>query len=90
MENEDKQKELKKKAEITDEFIRLVDKMKIDDKDVPKTEKGMNSKAKELLERVERKLEKISDEELNVHSLKKKKLKQEVEKSSGKEEQFFE
>jgi hypothetical protein len=86
MENEDKQKELKKKAEITDEFIRLVDKMKIDDKDVPKTEKGMNSKAKELLERVERKLEKISDEELNVHSLKKKKLKQEVEKSSGKEE----
>lgn len=81
MENEDKQKQLKKKAEITDEFIRLVDKLKIDDKDVPKTEKGMNSKAKELLERVERKLEKISEEELNVHSLKKKRLKQDIEKS---------
>jgi hypothetical protein len=86
MENDELQKKLKKQATLTDEFIRIVDKIKIDDKDVPKTEKGMTSKAKELLERVERKLEKITDEELNVHSLKKKRLKQEIEKSSGKEE----
>jgi len=86
MENDDLQKKLKKQATLTDEFIRIVDKIKIEDKDVPKTEKGMTSKAKELLERVERKLEKITDEELNVHSLKKKRLKQEIEKSSGKEE----
>ena len=42
--------ELKKKSELTESFIRLADQIQIDDKDVPKTEKGMNTKAKELLE----------------------------------------
>jgi len=50
--------ELKKKSEVTEKFIRLADQISIDDKDVPKTEKGMNTKAKELIERLNRKLEK--------------------------------
>ena len=50
--------ELKKKSELTEKFIRLVDKIEIDDKDVPKTEKGMASKVKEIMERLNRKIEK--------------------------------
>ena len=60
MENEE---ELKKQAEKTDLFVKFADKIKIDDKDVPKTEKGMASKAKELIEKLERKIEKIPEEE---------------------------
>jgi len=50
--------ELKKKSEITEKFIRLADQLEIDDKDVPKTEKGMNTKVKELMDKLNRKLEK--------------------------------
>lgn len=50
--------ELKKKSEITEKFIRLADQLEIDDKDVPKTEKGMNTKVKELMDRLNKKLEK--------------------------------
>jgi hypothetical protein len=50
--------ELKKKSEITDKFIKLVNKLKLDERDIPKTEKGINSKAKELMEKLEKKLEK--------------------------------
>ena len=50
--------ELKKKSDITEKFIKLVNKLQLDEKDIPKTEKGINSKAKELMERLEKKLEK--------------------------------
>ena len=56
---QDNYEELKKKSEITEKFIRLADKIQIDDKDVPKTEKGMQSKAKELIEKLGRKIEKL-------------------------------
>lgn len=62
MENENKiQKnynELKKKSEITEKFIKLVNELDINDKDIPKTEKGMNSKVKELMEKLNKKIEK--------------------------------
>jgi len=62
MENEVKiQKDyeiLKKKADLTEKFVRLVDKIEIDDKEVPKTEKGLETKAKELMDRLAKKLEK--------------------------------
>jgi Na+/phosphate symporter len=57
--------ELKKKSELTDKFIKLANKLEIDDKDVPKTEKGMESKVKELMERLEKKLDKEEVKELN-------------------------
>ena len=69
-------KELKKKSVLTDKFIKLADKIEIDDKDVPKTEKGMNTKAKELIERLNKKLEKIPEEEIDAHFTKKKRLNQ--------------
>jgi hypothetical protein len=50
--------ELKKKSEVTEKFIRLADQISIDDKDVPKTEKGMNTKVKELMNKLNKKLEK--------------------------------
>ena len=50
--------ELKKKSDLTEKFIRFADKIDLDDKDVPKTEKGMASKVKELMERLEKKIEK--------------------------------
>ena len=50
--------DLKKKSELTEKFIKLADQLKIDDKDVPKTEKGMNTKVKELMEKLNKKLEK--------------------------------
>ena len=81
MENEDKkQEELKKKAIITDLFIKFADKIKLDDKEVPKTEKGMATKAKELMEKLERKIEKIPEEEKEVFQLKKKRLKNDLDK----------
>ena len=49
---------LKKKSDITEKFIFLANNIKIDDKDVPKTEKGMNTKAKELMKNLYKKLEK--------------------------------
>jgi len=50
--------ELKKKSELTEKFIKLADQLNIDDKDVPKTEKGMNTKVEELMEKIKKKLEK--------------------------------
>ena len=50
--------ELKKKSDLTEKFIRFADKIELDDKDVPKTEKGLNTKVKELMDRLNRKLEK--------------------------------
>jgi len=50
--------ELKKKSEVTESFIRLADQLKIDDKDIPKTEKGMNTKVKELMNKLNKKLDK--------------------------------
>ena len=60
MNNEEK---LKRQADLTEAFVKIVDKLKIDDEDVPKTEKGLNTKAKELLKRVEKKLKKLESEE---------------------------
>lgn len=77
MENE---KDLKKQAELTDLFVKFADKIKIDDKDVPKTEKGMDTKAKELIEKLGKKIEKVSKEEMNVYNLKKKRLKNQINK----------
>jgi len=50
--------ELKRKSDLTEKFIRLVDKLDIDDRDVPKTEKGLNTKVKELMDRINNKIEK--------------------------------
>jgi len=50
--------ELKKKSELTEKFIRLANQLDLDEKDIPKTEKGMETKVKELIERLEKKLEK--------------------------------
>jgi hypothetical protein len=67
MENQDKQEkiivqenyeELKKQSELTEKFIKLVDKLEIDERDIPKTEKGMTTKAKELMEKLGKKIEK--------------------------------
>ena len=62
MENEKKIQgnfdELKKKSELTDKFIKLADSLQIDDKDVPRTEKGMASKVKELMNKLEKKIKK--------------------------------
>jgi hypothetical protein len=83
MENEKKKiqpnyEELKKQSELTDLFIKYANGIKIDDKDVPKTEKGRATKAKELIEKVNKKIEKVSNEEMNVYNLKKKRLKQSI------------
>lgn len=66
--------ELKKKSVLTDKFIKMADKINIDDKDVPKTEKGLSTKAKELIERLNKKLEKIPEEEIESEYLKKKRM----------------
>jgi hypothetical protein len=50
--------ELKKKSELTEKFIKLADQLNVDDKDIPKTEKGMSTKVKELMEKLSKKLEK--------------------------------
>jgi hypothetical protein len=68
--------ELKKKSVLTDKFIKLVNMLEVNDKDVPKTEKGMNTKAKELIEKINKKLEKIPEEEIDVYFTKKKRLHQ--------------
>ena len=56
--------ELKKKSELTEKFIKLTDKLKIEDKDIPKTEKGLETKAKEIIERLSKKIEKEEKEEI--------------------------
>jgi len=74
--------ELRKKSELTDKFILFADKIKIDEKDVPKTEKGLESKAKELIERINKKLDKLTDEEFTI--LKNKKIQQPIIKQEDK------
>ena len=62
MENEKKIQEnfeeLKKQSEITEKFVKFVDQLKIDDKDIPKTNKGRNTKVKQLMKKLEKKIEK--------------------------------
>ncbi len=58
IDKQDNYEQLKKQSELTEKFIRLADNLKIDDKDIPKTEKGLTTKAKELLEKVQKKIEK--------------------------------
>jgi len=63
MENEEKKiqknyEELKKKSDLTEKFIRFANQIEIDDKDIPRTEKGMETKAKELIEKLNKKIEK--------------------------------
>ena len=63
MENEEKKiqknyEELKKKSELTEKFIKFADRLELEEKDIPKTEKGLETKVKELMERLERKIEK--------------------------------
>jgi hypothetical protein len=65
MENEEKKiqsnfKELKKRSTLTENFIRKANQIQIDDKDVPKTEKGMATKAKEIIEKLNKKIEKTN------------------------------
>jgi len=50
--------ELKKKSDRTEKFIKLANQLEIDAKDAPKTEKGMASKVKELMEKLNKKIEK--------------------------------
>lgn len=78
--------ELKKQSELTDKLIKFADKIKIDDKDVPKTDKGRNTKVKELIERINKKIEKISEEEQDTYQLKKKRLKQKWNKENDEED----
>jgi len=66
--------DLKKKSELTEKFILFADKIKIDDKDVPKTEKGLESKAKEIIERINKKLEKETNDEIDIFQTKVKKI----------------
>ena len=63
MENEDEK--LKQQAEKSELFTILVDSLK-DEKDIPKTEKGLTTKAKELMEKLDKKLAKLSEEEKEV------------------------
>lgn len=58
IDKQDNYEQLKKQSELTEKFIRLADNLKIDDKDIPKTEKGLTTKAKELLVKVQKKIEK--------------------------------
>jgi len=67
--------ELKKKSELTEKFIKLANKLQLEEKDIPKTEKGMESKVKELMERLERKLEKEETEQRVEQETGKKKRK---------------
>lgn len=65
MENEEKKiqsnfKELKKRSNLTEVFIKNANKIEIDDKDVPRTEKGMATKAKEIIEKLNKKIEKTN------------------------------
>jgi len=53
--------ELKKKSDRTEKFIMFADKIKIDYSEVPKTEKGMNSKAKEIAKKLYKKIDKEKD-----------------------------
>ena len=73
---QDNYEELKKKSELTEKFIKLADKIEIAEYDIPKTEKGMETKAKEILERISKKMEKLDSEEPK----KVKKVKEEVKK----------
>lgn len=57
--------ELKKQSERTERLIKLANQLKIDERDVPKTEKGRATKAKELIERLNKKLEKQEKKEEN-------------------------
>jgi ribosome-binding protein aMBF1 (putative translation factor) len=78
--------ELKKQSELTDKFIKLANKLKIDDKDVPKTDKGRATKTKELIEKLNKKIEKITEEETDVFQLKKKRLKKDWKKHNEENE----
>jgi hypothetical protein len=67
--------ELKKISEKTEKFIKLANKIEMDDKEVPKTEKGMSTKARELIEKLNKRLESPEDEKesrKNKKSLKRK------------------
>lgn len=75
--------ELKKKSELTEKFIRLVDKIEIAEYDIPKTEKGMETKAKELIDKINKKMEKLESEEPKK-SRKTRELKPKKEKRSKK------
>lgn len=58
IDKQDNYEQLKKKSELTEKFIKLADNLKFDEKDVPKTEKGLTTKAKEFLEKVQKKIDK--------------------------------
>ena len=67
--------ELKKKSDLTEKFIRFANKINIEDKDIPKSERGMETKAKELIEKINKKLEKEETEILKEQETGKKKRK---------------
>ena len=50
--------ELKKKSELTEKFIKLVDELKLDYKNVPLTKKGMEKAVKKLMKKIDNKLKK--------------------------------
>lgn len=50
--------ELKKKSELTDAFIKVVNDIKFDDSNIPKTKKGMDTAVKKLLKKVDKKIKK--------------------------------
>ena len=72
--------ELKKKSELTEKFIKLANKLQLDEKDIPKTEKGMETKVKELMLRLENKLKKEETEN---------KIEQETGKKKRKRKNYY-
>ena len=53
---QDNYEQLKKQSELTDKFIRLANELKIDDKKIPKTDKGFSTIAKEIIDKVNKKI----------------------------------
>jgi len=61
MEKNEKQKELKVRAEYSEELIKIINNTEIKfyrEVDIPKTETGITNKAKKLLQKYKEKLEK--------------------------------
>lgn len=50
--------ELKKKSELTEKFIKIVDELKLDYNNVPPTIKGMEREVKKLMKKIDKKMKK--------------------------------
>lgn len=55
---QDNYEQLKKQSELTDMFIKIANDLKINDKKIPKTDKGFDKIAKDLIDKVNKKIAK--------------------------------